>query len=160
MSWHQTVVENLIDDLSYNPRRGALYLVLSLASLCVWYFEPPRRELDTIPLVFGLACPALLLKSVFFMRKTSSGLGATTPQLSLKEPQPSQPLGLPEERTQPSAPALIAQLVQDFGTGPLILAPILGYLKSLDESSPNLPTLPLLLIGAALFLAGWLLRRL
>jgi hypothetical protein len=151
MALREFLLENFAGDLEYHPRRGVLYLGLGIATLCFWISIPSNDKLTAIPLVFGLGSLPLLLKGVFLLRKTSEGLGLTLQELALLS-DPST------RKALPSIPALSAQIVQDFGTGALLLGPVLHVGNNINGSW-ELPVFPVFLIGAVLFLIGWLVRR-
>jgi hypothetical protein len=151
MALRESVLENLAGDLEYHPKRGALYLGLGAAALCYWTLAPSHDKFAVLPSVFGLGSIALLLKGVFLLRKTSEGLGLTQMDLTrLSDPASHKPL--------PSIPCLVAQIVQDFGTGVFLLWPILHVVTETNESQA--PILPVVLVGLGLFLVGWFVRRL
>ncbi len=146
-------LENFAGDLEYHPPRAILYLALSAAALCFWIFSSPETKFSTTPLVFGLGSLTLLLKGIFLLRKSSEGLGLTQSEFDdLSNPSNRKPL--------PSVPNQAAQIVQDFGTGPLLFWPLLNAGKDIDHTWINPPRVPVFLIGAALFSLGWLIRRL
>ncbi|MGA2274128.1 MAG: hypothetical protein ABSH00_11275 [Bryobacteraceae bacterium] len=152
MELRESVLENIAGDLECHPRRGLIYLGLGAAALCYWILAPPRDKLMVVPLVFGLGSLALLLKGVFLFRKTSEGLGLTQVDLTrLSDPASRKAL--------PSIPCLVAQVVQDFGAGGLLLGPALEVTKDVDKHWEP-PIVPVFLVGLGLFLVGWLVRRL
>jgi hypothetical protein len=152
MELRESVLENLAGDLEYHPKRGALYLVLGAAALCYWILAPSDDKLTVVPMVFGLGSLALLLKGVFLLRKTSEGLGLSQMDLArLSDPASRKAL--------PSMPCLVAQVVQDFVAGGLLLGPVLHVAKDIGKPLEP-PVLPVFLVGLALFLVGWLVRRL
>jgi len=159
MELREVVFENLIGDLDYHPKRAILYLGLGVGALCVWLFAPSDGKFTVIPLLFGGGSATLLLKGIFLLRKTSAGL--ILPQKSLGlSPQESVQLSSPLVRsTFSSLPILTAQIIQDFGTGVILLGSVLHFCNNLKDSWESLPTLPIFLTGGALFLAGWLIRR-
>jgi hypothetical protein len=146
-------LENFAGDLEYHPRRAMLYLGLAVAALCFWIFSPPEAKFSTLPLVFVLGSLTLFLKGVFLLRKSSEGLGLTSSELAdLSDPS--------NRKSLPSVPNQAAQIVQDFGTGPLLLWTLLNVGKDIDRSWTNPPRLAVFLTGAVLFSLGWLIRRL
>jgi hypothetical protein len=146
-------LENFAGDLEYHPRRAMLYLGLAVAALCFWIFSPPEAKFSTLPLVFVLGSLTLFLKGVFLLRKSSEGLGLTSSELAdLSDPS--------NRKSLPSVPNQAAQIVQDFGTGPLLLWTLLNVGKDIDRSWTNPPRLAVFLTGAILFSLGWLIRRL
>lgn len=151
MELRESVLENLAGDLEYHPKRAALYLVLGAATLGYWLLAPSDEKFTLVPLVFGLGSVALLLKGVFLFRKTSEGLGLSRMDLArLSDPASRKAL--------PSIPCLVAQVVRDFGAGGLLLGPVLHVAKDVVKPLEP-PVLPVFLVGLALFLAGWLVRR-
>jgi hypothetical protein len=146
-------LENFAGDLEYHPRRGVLYLGLAAAALCFWIFSGPEVKFSTVPLVFGLGSLTLLLKGIFLLRKSSEGLGLTSSELDELSDASSR-------KSLPSVPNQAAQVVQDFGVGPLLLWPLLNVGKDIDHTWINPPRVPVFLTGALLFALGWLIRRL
>ena len=146
-------LENFAGDLEYHPRRGVLYLGLAAAALCFWIFSGPEVKFSTVPLVFGLGSLTLLLKGIFLLRKSSEGLGLTSSELDELSDASNR-------KSLPSLPNQAAQVVQDFGVGPLLLWPLLNVGKDIDHTWINPPRVPVFLTGALLFALGWLIRRL
>jgi len=146
-------LENFAGDLEYHPRRPVLYLILVVAALCFWIFSAPEIKFTTIPLVFGLGSLSLLLKGIFLLRKSSEGLGLTSSELADLSDASNR-------KSLPSLPNQAAQIVQDFGVGPLLLWPLLNGGKDIDHSWINPPRVPVFLTGVVLFSLGWLIRRL
>jgi len=145
--------ENFAGDLEYHPRRAMIYLGLALAALCFWIFSPDEAKFTIVPLVFVLGSLTLLLKGIFLLRKSSEGLGLSQQEHDrLSDPS--------NRKSLPSVPNQAAQIVQDFGVGPLLLWPILNVGKDIDHDWINPPRIPVFLIGAVLFSLGWLVRRL
>jgi hypothetical protein len=146
-------LENFAGDLEYHPRRAMLYLGLAVAALCFWILSPPEAKFSPLPLVFVLGSLTLFLKGVFLLRKSSEGLGLTSSELAdLSDPS--------NRKSLPSVPNQAAQIVQDFGTGPLLLWTLINVGKDIDRSWTNPPRLAVFLTGAVLFSLGWLIRRL
>ena len=153
MTLREFFLENFAGDLEYHPRRAALYLSLGASALCFWMFSPPETKFTTLPLVFALGTLTLLLKGIFLLRKSSEGLGLTQPELAdLSDPS--------NRKSLPSLTNQAAQIVQDFGVGPLLLWPLLNMGKDIDHSWNNPPRFPVFITGAILFFLGWLIRRL
>jgi hypothetical protein len=147
------LLENLVGDLEYHPRRAILYLALAVAALCFWIFSPPAAKFTTTPLVFGLGSLTLSVKGIFLLRKSSEGLGLSHTELAeLSNPS--------HRKSLPSIPNQAVQIVQDFGAGALLLWPVLNVGKDIDNSWNNPPQLRIFITGAILFLLGWLIRRL
>lgn len=159
MDFRAKVFDNLVGDLEYHPRRAALYLAFGAAALCAWIFPQPRTRLEAIPLVFGAGGLVFLLKGVFLLRRSSDGLMKSTQGLNLSE-QKQIPSSVPSSSTKfSSVPATVAQLVQDFGAGALLLGPVLHFANDTTNHSKNFPSLVVLCTGAGIFSAGWLIRR-
>jgi hypothetical protein len=146
-------LENFAGDLEYHPRRAVLYLSLGAAALSSWIFSAPEIKFTTIPLVFVLGSLTLLLKGIFLLRRSSEGLGLTSSQLADLSDASNR-------KSLPSLPNQAAQIVQDFGVGPLLLWPLLNAGKDIDQTWINPPRVPVFLTGAVLFTLGWLIRRL
>jgi hypothetical protein len=159
MDFREFLFDELIGDLEYHPKRGVLYLGLGAASLCYWIFTPPDDRFSTTPLLFGLGSLALLLKGVFFLRRSSEGIDTSQQGLKLSLKEAPQIYNAPagKQRSPPVA-VLAAQLVQDFGAGPCLSWPLLHLADRANESW-DLPALPVFLAGALVFSIGWLLRR-
>src|SRR5207245_437211 len=105
-------------DLEYHPKRGLLYLGVAVAALSFWIYWSPGRKAEVLPLVCALGGMGLVLKGVFLLRRSSEGLGLTQQELDQ--------LSAPSNRKDlPPVPVLLPQLIQDFGTGPLLLGPVL-----------------------------------
>jgi len=104
-----------------------------------------------LPLIGLLGGLVVLIKGVFLLRRSSEGLALTQRELD--------DLSAPANRkVLPPAPVLFAQLIQDFGTGALVLGPfLLSFEGSLGFA---LPTLFVFLGGVVLVAAGWLIRYL
>jgi hypothetical protein len=153
VTFREFLLENFAGDLEYHPRRAAIYLVLAVGAFCFWFFSPSETKFTTVPLVFALGCLPLTAKGLFLLRKSSEGLGLS--QWDMEE------LSKPENRKSlPSLPSQYAQIVQDFGVGPLFLWPMLKSGKDIDQAWVNPPSIQVFLCGLALFAVGWLVRRL
>src|SRR5258708_2523601 len=147
------VLENFAGDLEYHPRRALLYLGLGGGSLCFWIFSLPENKFTTIPLVFALGALPLLLKAIFLLRKSSEGLGLTQQELT-ELSSSSNHKNLPPITNQ------AAQIIQDFGAGPLALWPLLNFGKDINHLWHTVPRIPVFFTGAILFSLGWVIRRL
>jgi hypothetical protein len=153
VSIREFFLENFAGDLEYHPRRAALYLVLAIAAAAFWFFSPAETEFTATPLVFALGAPTLLTKGIFLFRRSSEGLGLHQGDLAA--------LSDPANRKQlPSIPAQAAQIHQDFGTGPVLLWPLLNVATDINHSWSNPPRLHVFATGVVLVLLGWTLRRL
>ncbi|MGA2428274.1 MAG: hypothetical protein ABSH13_07220 [Candidatus Acidiferrum sp.] len=148
-----SILENFAGDLEYNPRRAAIYFALAIASFSFWFFAAPKSKPTTTPIVFGLGSLTLLLKGIFLVRKSSEGLALTQYEMD-KLSSTSQHGKLQQ------LPELAAQIVQDFGAGPLLLWPVLNMAKDVDASWTDPPRWPIILSGGVLFGLGWLIRSL
>lgn len=155
MELKEVVFENLIGDLDYHPKRAILYLGLGAGTLCVWIFTPSDHKVAVIPLVFAGGSATLLLKGIFLLRRTSAGLMLPHKSLELSE---QESVSSPIVRSVfPPLPILTAQIIQDFGTGVVLLGTVLHICNNLKDSWESLPTLPIFLASGALFLAGWVI---
>ena len=151
MTLRERVWEDLAADLEYHPRRGLLYLGLAVAAFAVWLWYPSGDTVAVVPLVAVLGGAALLLKGVFLIRRSSEGLALTQQELEkLSDPA--------NRKSLPSIPILAAQILQDFGAGAVVLAPLLHSLRSVNPSW-ELPTAKVFLIGAVLAATGWSIRH-
>jgi hypothetical protein len=153
MSIGEFLLDNFAGDLEYHPRRAAVYLGLGVAAAGFWAFSSPETKFTPIPLICALGSLTLLTKGIFLLRKSSEGIGLTEPQISALSDRSNR-------KEFPSFPFQVAQIVQDFGAGGMLLWPLLRYGKGLDSSWDNAPTLKVFVSGALLFGLGWLVRRL
>jgi len=153
MSIGEFLLENFAGDLEYHPRRAALYLALGVAAACLWVFSSPKTRFTPIPLIFALGSLTLLTKGVFLLRKSSEGIGLSEQEITELSQQSNR-------QEFPSLPYQVAQIVEDFGAGSMLLWPLLRYGKGLDNSWDNAPTFKVFLSGTFLFGLGWLVRRL
>ena len=153
MSIREFFLENFAGDLEYHPRRAALYVVMALAAACFWFFSPAESKFTAIPLAFALGAITLLTKGIFLLRRSSEGLGLYENDLAALSEQATR-------KHLPSLPAQAAQIVQDFGTGPLLLWPLLNVGKDIDQSWSDPPRLHVFAMGGIFFLLGWTIRRL
>ncbi|HXR32775.1 MAG TPA: hypothetical protein VN830_03650 [Verrucomicrobiae bacterium] len=145
--------ENFAGDLEYHPRRASIYFLLGAASACFWYLSPAPIKFAATPLVFILGSLTLVTKGIFLLRKSSEGWGLTESEWkALSDPANRKPL--------PSIPVQAAQILQDFGAGPLLLWPLLNLAGDLDKSWTDPPRLKVFAVGAVIFCLGWLIRKL
>jgi hypothetical protein len=135
--------------LEYHPRRAAVYVVLAVGAACFWIFSPADRKFTPVPLVFILGSLTLLGKGIYLLRPSSEGFGVSEAEVEAAK-----------RKSLPSIPAQAAQVVQDFGTGGLLLWPLLNMGASIDQSWDRPPRLPVFAIGAFWFVLGWMIRRL
>lgn len=152
MDLREFFLENFAGDLEYHPRRAAVYLVLAAAACCFWILSPAESKFTTVPLVFALGSLALLGKGIFLLRPSSEGIGLSyTEVVELRSAA--------KRKNLPSIPAQAAQVVQDFGTGGLLLWPLLNLGRDIDQTWSSPPRLPVFAIGAFFFGLGWVIRR-
>ena len=148
MDWREKLFADFAEDLEYHPRRGYLYLGLAVFSAMPWFLMPRGSGFTLVPLVFVLGGFGLFLKGIYLFRKSSEGIG-----LSFEEE-----VGMEEKAKQkrlPSFPREVAQIIQDFGMGVALLAPMLGVSRDLDSIFGNHPKLVVMLIGAIVLALGW-----
>jgi len=151
VSLREFFFENFAADLEYHPRRAALYIGLAIAAASFWFLSPPENKFTAMPLVFALGALTLLTKGIFLLRRSSEGLGLSESDLA----------ALSGHRKQlPSITAQSAQILQDFGAGPLLLWPLLTIGKDIDQSWSDPPRVHIFATGAILFALGWTIRRL
>jgi hypothetical protein len=154
----QSIFESLTDDLAFDPKRAVVYLGFGFAALCVWVFARPEAKLTLTPLVFGTGSVGLLLKGTFLFRRTSDGLTSRA-ALSLAADEAISDSSRSKPKAFPPIPSLLAQLIQDFGAGGLLIGSLLHIGGALDNSWKAVPSFPVFLAGAVAFLTGWVLRR-
>ncbi len=152
MDIREFFLENFAGDLEYHPRRAAIYLLLSVGAVGNWILSTPESKFTTVPLVFVLGSLTLLGKGIYLLRPSSEGIGLTPWELAELATSVKQ-------KKLASVPAQAAQILQDFGTGGLLLWPLLNLGKDVDQNWSNPPRLPVFLAGAFLFGLGWLIRR-
>jgi hypothetical protein len=148
----ESIFEQLAGDLEYHPRRALVYVVLAVAAFSLWYSSSPEKEFTTMPIVFGLGSLTLALKGIFLLRKSSEGLGMTQQEVNALS-------SAGKSKQLPALPALVAQIVQDFGAGSLLLWPLLNLGRESGAPWSEAYRPPIVLSGAVLFGLGWLLRR-
>jgi hypothetical protein len=145
----QSIAENFAGDLEYHPRRAAIYLSPGVASFAFWYFSPSGGRFTVAALVFLLGSFTILVKGVFLFRKSSEGLGRSEQELAaLSDPK--------NRKLLPALPSQVAQILQDFGAGSLLLWPLLNLI--VRGRAPR--RLPVFLVGAVIFVLGWVARKL
>jgi len=149
MSFRDSLLDNFAGDLEYHPRRGALYLVLAAAAFCRFYLTPADARFTATSLVFAFGAITLLIKGLFLCRKSSEGLGLTETDLNK----------LSSRKDLSSIPNLVAQIVQDFGAGPLLFWPFLRIGKDIDASWSTATEFQVLITGVILFSLGWVVRH-
>jgi hypothetical protein len=153
LSLRGSILEEFAGDLEYHPRRAVIYFFLAASAFAFWYFAPPERKFTATPIVFALGSITLLLKGIFLVRKSSEGLGMTQSDFDeLESGANKKSLG--------EIPGQVAQIVQDFGAGSVLLWPLLNSAKDVDASWVDPPLLRVIAIGGGMFVAGWLIRRL
>jgi hypothetical protein len=109
-------------------------------------------QFTIVPLVLALGGLALIIKGIFLMRKSSEGLGLSDQELA-KLSDPSNHKRLPSLTMQ------VSQIIQDFGAGSLLLWPLLKMGEDIDKSWSDPPLFRIFLVGAILFVLGWVVRR-
>jgi hypothetical protein len=124
-----------------------------MIAVCYWVFPPSETRFTVLSLVFALGSLTFLVKGVFLLRKSSERLGLSEQELA-KLSNPAVRKTLPPLLTQ------AAQVVQDFGTGALLLWPFLILGKDFDNSWSDPPRFRVFLAGAFIFSLGWVIRRL
>lgn len=156
MTIRESLLENLAGDLEFSPRRAAVYLGLGVAAAFVWVASPSGNKFTLLPVVFGLGGFTLFIKGVFLFRKSSDGFGLSTRGLAVT----SEPSQHKHEREPASFATEMTQVIQDFGTGPFLLWPLLIVGEDLNRPA-DLGSLHIrvFLTGAIIFGFGWLLRR-
>lgn len=147
MGVREFFLENFAGDLEYHPRRGAVYLALGVASACFWIFSPAGKKFTLVPLVFALGTLTLLGKGIYLLRPSSEGFGVSDAELETAK-----------RKRFPSIAEQAAQVVQDFGTGGLLLWPLLNLGVDIDQSWSRPPRWPVFIVGASLFALGWIIR--
>jgi hypothetical protein len=70
LAFREFFVENLIEDLDYDPKRGLLYLGLGGVLLTAFATTPFDSRVEPLPLIWALGSAALLFKGVFFLKGT------------------------------------------------------------------------------------------
>jgi hypothetical protein len=152
VSIREFFLENFAGDLEYHPRRAMVYLGLAIAAACYWFLSAHDLKFTAMPLIFALGGLTLATKGVFLLKKSSEGLGHSE-QRMIHTPAKT------EGKRLDTLPAQAAQIVQDFGAGPLLLWPLLNMTKDIDPSSVEAPRLTIFISGAVLFAFGWVIRR-
>lgn len=148
MDWREWLLENFAGDLEYHPKRGYVYLGLAILSAMPWIVAPPDSGFTLLPLAFALGGVGLFGKAIYLFRKSSEGIGLTIQDEVALEATAKQ-------KKLRNFPVEVAQVVQDFGTGVLLLALFLGRSR---DASGNPLKLMMLLIGASVFAVGWFVR--
>jgi hypothetical protein len=148
------LMDNIAGDLEYHPRRALLYLALAACAACFWYLSPRESQFTSVPLVIGFGSLSLAVKGVFLMRRSSEGLG-------LSEQDRAALSEVARRKVSPPLPSQAAQVLQDFGTGPMLLWPFIDSFRNITrDAAGKTPVLLVFFVGAILFGAGWLIRRL
>jgi hypothetical protein len=150
MSLRERILDDFTGDFEYHPRRGAVYLCVGIAALSVWLFSPPASRTAITPLVFGTGSLALLLKGIYMFRKSSEGIALSLEDMEwLSEPA--------NRKYLPSIPSLVARIIQDFGTGALVMGVVLSTLNR-SARTTLLPGFQVFVTGLVVYFAAWLLR--
>jgi hypothetical protein len=124
-----------------------------MAAACFWAFAPFETGFTAIPLVIALGSLTLLVKGIFLLGKSSEGIHLSEQEVSKLFPRS-------DGKDLASLCPQIAQIVQDFGAGGMLLWPLLRYGKGVDDSWDNVPKFRVFLSGAFLCGLGWIVRRL
>ncbi len=148
MDWREELLADFADNLEYHPIRGYLYLGLAVFSAIPWLVMSGGSRFTLVPLVFLLGGFGLFLKGIYLLRKSSEAIGLSFEEEVALEDKAKQ------KRLQ-SFPRELAQVIQDFGLGVALLAPMLGVSRDLDNIFGNHPKLVLMLIGAIVLALGW-----
>ena len=169
MDWRERIFDDFAGEVEYHPKRGLIYLALGTTALLVGLYYP-QNSYQTIPLIFGLGSVPLLIKTVFFFRRSSEGLGLSARELE-------QVSSAAKQKKLPPAITLIAQVIQDFGTGPCLIGfslyEVVSRLTHPDpdytalllygrDTEPAMWTSPLVqaaAVGVILIGVAWLARR-
>ena len=149
MDIREFFLENFAGDLEYHPRRGIVYLALAVGAACFWIFSAADNKFTLVPLVFGLGSLTLLGKGTYLLRPSTEGFGVSDAEVATAK-----------RKSLPPIPAQAAQTMQDFGTGGLLLWPLLNFGRDIDQTWSNPPRFRVFAIGAFLFGLGWIIRRL
>ncbi len=152
MGFREFFLENFAGDLEYHPRRAAIYFVLAAGAAGFWIFSPAVYKFTTVPLVFALGGLALLGKGIYLLRPSSEGIGLSHTEVVALTTSAKR-------KTLPSLPAQVAQIVQDFGLGGLLLCPLLGFGPDINSDWSAPPSERVFLVGAFFFALGWVIRR-
>lgn len=140
MNLRQFFLENFADDLEYHPRRAAIYLLLALGAASFWILSPAESKFTTVPLVFALGGLTLLGKGILLLRPSSEGIGLSTREIVELETSAKR-------KRLASIPSQAAQILQDFGTGGLLLWPLLNLGRDFDHAWSNPPFGPVIVTG-------------
>lgn len=116
-------LENFAGDLEYHPRRGAVYVLFAAGAACFWIFSAPENKFTAVPLVFALGAVALLGKGIYLLRPSSEGFGVSDAEVAAAK-----------QKKLASLPEQAARVVQDFGTGGLLLWPLLNLGVDIDQA--------------------------
>jgi hypothetical protein len=148
------VLENLAGDLYYNPRRATIYCVIGLISVACCVFLRNNPELSFGPYVIGFGGVAVTVKGLLMFRKHTAGFGVT--ETSIHNPDVHQQVFKP---TVFGLPHLVAQFVQDFGAGSVLLGPLLKVFSDDNDRAHHAPIIQIFLTGIVLFVLGWGVRH-
>jgi len=162
VSIRETIFENFAADLEYNPPRAAAYITLGILSIAVWEFAQGIPAYSLVPPICGLGGIALIGKAIFMFRKQTAGFGtdqkslvASSEPLTISASATSQP-----GRIEKTIPDRVAQFLEDFALGPLLLCPPIHFAAGFEGTEDVRVTWKVFLSGAIIFGAGWCLRRL
>lgn len=152
MNLREFFLEQFAGDLEYHPRRAAIYVVLAAGAGCFWIFSAADVKFTTLPLVFALGSLTLMGKGIYLFRPSSEGISLTYRELA-------DVTSSAKRKQLPTLPEQVAQVVQDFGTGGLLLWPLLNLGKDVDQTWTSPPRFNVFVVGAFLFGLGWVIRR-
>ena len=151
MTLREWLLENFAGDLEYHPKRAYAYLGLGILAIFSWYFSSSETESTTLPLMFASGGVGLIGKAIFLFRKSSEGLGLTfEDKVALGEAAKQKKLA--------SFSLQVAQIVQDFGVGVILLAFFVGASRNTKSTTSHASTHELILAGGCVFAVGWLVR--
>jgi Fe2+ transport system protein B len=150
----EEILENLAGDLYFNPRRALIYCVLGALSIAGWFFLRNNPSLSFGPYVLGFGGIAATIKGLLMFRKHTAGFGIT--ETSIQNPDVHKKVFKP---TTVSLPHYVAQFVQDFGAGSLLLWPILKIYSNGIDPMLHAPVFQVFITGVVLFVLGWGVRR-
>ena len=147
----EEVIEYFSEDLEFNPRRAATYLLVG-SVLIAYYFSVPHEMLYRPTfIVVLLGAAALCIKGIFLLRRSSEGLGLDygyeeKKKLAIKPPRP-----LAEQS---------ATMLRDFASGPLLLCWFLELGRQFRPELENPPLGTVFLVGALLLGLSYVVKRL
>jgi hypothetical protein len=162
MRLRETVLEDLALGLEYNPRRGALYLLLAALAIVSAVPLPGPAASSVTALVLNLGGASLFILGIFHFRKRSSGI--VNPTTSLFSVEAQQNIAAPEAstpgvRAEPSR-LPIATLVRHFAAGPLLLGPLFIAWAGAHGQEVHVMWMKVIAVGGVLYSIGLGLEKL